>query len=98
MYVINVKRIKGVFVESACGERYIVVTMTVRCMCVRQCVRPSEIVRTITSTIVVGFQNNLTQLFSITCICATPNIYAGRSMVKVTQARQVVLAQPSSFY
>ena len=35
-----------------------------------QCVHADMFVRTITSTIVAGFQNNLTQLFSITRRCA----------------------------
>ena len=68
-------RVNNIFVKPACGERDKVVTKTVRCMgvrpCVRSCVRPSvrssEFVRTITSTTVDGFQNNLTQLFFITC-------------------------------
>ena len=60
--------------EPTCGERYIGFTMTVRFMCVRQCVgacvRPSvRILRTINSTIVDGFQDNLTQLFSVTSRC-----------------------------
>ena len=46
------------FVEAACVERDIVVTTTVRCIYMRQCVHPSEFVRTITSTIVEGFQGN----------------------------------------
>ena len=48
-----------IFVEPTWGERDILVvaTTTVRCM--------SEFVRTITSTIVDGFQNYLTQLFSV---------------------------------
>ena len=37
-------------VVPACCKLDIVVIMTVRCMCVRPCVRPSEFVRTITST------------------------------------------------
>ena len=37
------------------GKQDIVVTICVRCMCVR----PSEFVRTITCTIMSGFQNNL---------------------------------------
>ena len=56
-----------VFVEPACGKQDIVVTFEFG---VCACVCPSEIVPTITSTIVDGFQNYLTQLFSITCRCA----------------------------
>ena len=52
-------------------------------------VRASEFVRTITSTNVDGFQNNLTQLFSITCRCAIWNICSGRSKVKVTLEGQI---------
>ena len=67
------------FVELACGERGIVVTIqfsVCACECVFMhalmgvCLCPSKFVWTITSTIVDGFQNNLTQLFSITCRCA----------------------------
>ena len=51
------------------GKRDIVVTILVRCMCVRQCVhasvRPSGFVRTITCTIMHGFQNNLAQLLPL---------------------------------
>ena len=62
-----------IFVEPACSELDIVVTMTVQCMCVCPvcaCVCPSEIARTITSTIVDGFEKKLTQLFSLMCRCA----------------------------
>ena len=59
---------QGIFVKPTCSEQYIVVTTAVRCMCMRPrvcvCVRPSEFVQTITSTIFDGFQNNLTQFFS----------------------------------
>ena len=44
------------------GKRNIVVTIFVRCMCVR----PSGFVRTITCTIMHGFQNNLAQLLPLT--------------------------------
>ena len=49
------------------GKRDIVVTILIRCMCVRPCIRasvrgPSGFVRTITCTIMHGFQNNLAQL------------------------------------
>ena len=38
----------------------------VRCVCVvRPSVRPSEFVRAITYTFLLGFQNNLAQLFSL---------------------------------
>ena len=60
--------------EPACSERDIVVTMTVWCYVhswVHMCVHLSEFARTTTRTIVEGFQNNLTQFFSITCRCAT---------------------------
>ena len=36
------------------------------CMCMHQ----SDFVRTVTSTVVDGFQNKLPQLFSIICRCA----------------------------
>ena len=62
----NTLRMTVLFVEPACGELDIVLTMTGQCMCMR----PSEFVWTITYTIMDGFQNNLTQLFSITCRCA----------------------------
>ena len=53
-------------VEPACGERDTVVTISVRCICVRACmhVLSSRIVRDITCTFVHGFQNNLAQLLS----------------------------------
>ena len=47
------------------GKRDIVITNSVRCMCVRQCVRPSVFVWTITCTIMHGFQNNLAQLLPL---------------------------------
>ena len=50
------------FVELACGEQDIVVTISVQCMCI---VRLSAFVRAITSTFMHGFQNNLAQLFSL---------------------------------
>ena len=60
-----------IFVKHACHEQDMAVTMTVGvCACVLVCVLASEFVRTITYTIVDGFQNNLTQLSSITCRCA----------------------------
>ena len=63
-------KLRQVIVEPACGERDIVVTTSVLCMCVvrasvvrasvvRASVRPSEIVRAITRTFMHGFQNNL---------------------------------------
>ena len=55
---------------------------------VRASVRPSDFVRTIISAIVDGFQNDLTQLFSITCKCAIWNIHSGRPKVKVTREGQ----------
>ena len=55
------------FVEPACCERDIVVTISVRYMCILQCacIRPSIFVWAITSTFMHGFQNNLLQLFSL---------------------------------
>ena len=52
--------ISVVFTEPASGEQNIVVTMTVWCMCVHLCKCLFEFVLTLTSTIVKGFQNNLT--------------------------------------
>ena len=60
-------------------------------------IRLSEFVWTITSTIVDGFQNILTQVFSITCRCAIWNIHLGKSKVKVMWAWQVILWQLSSW-
>ena len=52
----------GTFLSSPlAGKRDIVVTILVRCMCVR----PSEFVRTITCTIMHGFQNSLAQLLPL---------------------------------
>ena len=87
---------RNIFVEHACGERDILVTMTLWYMSLCASVHPSEFVRTITSAIVVGFQSNLTHLFSIMCRCAISNIHLGSSKVKVTGARHVVFRQPSS--
>ena len=47
------------FVEPAWVERYIVVAISVWCMCV--CVHVYRFVRAITSTFMHGFQNNLAQ-------------------------------------
>ena len=52
------------------------------------CFHLSEFVQTVTSTIVDGFQNNLTELFSITCRRAFWNIRSGRPKVKVTHEGQ----------
>ena len=83
-----------IFVESACGERDVVVTMTVWCVwvcaCVCACVNLSvRICRTITSTIVDGFQNTMTYLFSIMCRYAARNLCSGRPKVKVTLEGQI---------
>ena len=69
-----------VFVELACSERDIVVIV----YSVRPSICPSKFVRPITSTVVDGFQNNLTQLFFIMFRCAIWNIPSGRLKVKVT--------------
>ena len=56
------------FVEPACGEGDIVVTISlyVRALCTRAlCVRPSKSVRAITYAFMHEFQNNLAQLFSL---------------------------------
>ena len=53
--------IASFFVELACGEQDIVVTISVQCMCI---VRLSAFVRAITATFIHGFQNSLAQLFS----------------------------------
>ena len=58
-----------IFVEPACSERDIVGIMIVRAL-VRVSTSPCKFVRNVTSTIMDGFQNNLMQLFSITCRCA----------------------------
>ena len=42
-----------------------------------------------TSTFVDGFQNNLAQLFSITCRCAIGNICSGRPKVIVMPEGQI---------
>ena len=58
--------INNLFVEPACDERDVIVTISIRCICVRwACVRPSEFVRAITSTFMHGFQKYLGQLFSL---------------------------------
>ena len=47
-----------IFVEPACGERDIVVTISVRCTCMFcSCLRPPGFVRAITSTFMHEFQN-----------------------------------------
>ena len=72
-----------------CCDQDLVVAITVWYMCMCLCVHVSKFVRTITSTTVDGFQNNLTQLFSITCRCAFWNIGSGRHKVKVTLEGQI---------
>ena len=49
------------------GKRDIVVTIFSFgvCACIRASVRPSEFVRTVTCTIMHGFQNNSTQLLPL---------------------------------
>ena len=55
-----------IFVEPPCGERDIVVTLSVRCMCMCcACVHLSGFVWAITSTFMHRFQNDLAQLFSL---------------------------------
>ena len=54
--------IASFFVELACGEQDIVVTISVQCMCI---VRLSAFVRAITSIFIYEFQNNLAQLLSL---------------------------------
>ena len=66
------------------------------CVCVCVCVPPSKFVQIITSTIVGGFQNNLTQLFSIMSRCAIWRFHSGRSKVKDIWARWVAPGQPFS--
>ena len=51
------------FLSSKLSVSKTVVTMTVGC--------PSVFIQTIASAILDGFQNNWTQLYSITCRCAT---------------------------
>ena len=77
--------------KPACGERDIIVTTTVQCLCVRVSVRACvcEFVWAITSTIVDGFQKSSTQVFSIMCRCAIYNISSGRRKVKVTLEGQI---------
>ena len=56
-------------------------------MCMRACASSST-----TSTIMDGFQNNLTQLFSIMCRCAICNICSGRPKIKVTLEGQIFVS------
>ena len=73
-----------------CGEQDIVVSITVWCMYMCVCVRPSEFVRpNLTSTIVDGFHNNFTHFFFIMCRCAILNILSSRPKVKVTLEGQI---------
>ena len=62
------------FLVEPPGEQDIIVTITVQCMCISSFMHPSvclsELVGAITTT-TDGFQNNLTQLFSIMYRCAT---------------------------
>ena len=59
MFVLNIV----IFVAPSCGERDIVVTISVWCMCVRRaCMHQYGLVRAITCTFMHGFQNNLAQL------------------------------------
>ena len=50
-----------IFVQPACSEQDIVIIMTIWCMCMPGCASESKFVPTQASTIVDGFQNNLTQ-------------------------------------
>ena len=64
MFIKKILPLALVFVEPACGGRNTVVTMTDRCACVR----PSVLIFPEHNfyNCVNGFQNNLTQMFSIT--------------------------------
>ena len=84
------------FVEPTCGERDIVVTMRVLCMCLCACLcacmHPSVWICPDHNLYYCGWiQNDLTQLFSITCRCAIWNIHSGRLKVKVTLEGQIFL-------
>ena len=57
---------------------------------VSACISLFELVQTITSTIVDGFQINVTQFFSITCRCTIWNIHS-RPKVKVTLEGQTFI-------
>ena len=54
-----------IFVESAYGERSIVVTTSNHCICMGVFVRPSCFVPTRNSIVEYQFQNDLAQLFSL---------------------------------
>ena len=77
------------FVEHAFGEWDIVVTMTVRCMCMYPSIPVCQDFST--STVIERFQNNLTQIFSITCRCAIWNTPSGRPKVEVTSEGQIFM-------
>ena len=63
------KKFSTFFSSPLAGKRNIVVAILVWCKCVRSCVcasvRPCEFVRTITCTIMHGFQNNVAQLLPL---------------------------------
>ena len=70
-FCVSKLQVQTIFVKPTCGERDIVVTTTFRVYAsVVVCGCCSEFVWTKTSTSVYGFQNNLTQLFSIMYRCA----------------------------
>ena len=85
-----------VFVEPACGEQDIVVTTSVRLMCLHVCImccacmRLSGYVLVITSIFTHEFQNNLAQLFSLRSKNALRNICSSRLKVKVTFECQMI--------
>ena len=68
-----------IFVEPSCGERDIVVIISVQCMCVHL----FEFVLAITYTFMHGFQNDLVQLLSSRSRSAISNNCSGRLKVKV---------------
>ena len=78
------------FVDSPCGKRDIVVTRAPQCMWVCLCVCPLRFVRTITSTFINRFPNNLVQLFFLMSGYAISRFHSDKSKVKVTWALQVV--------
>ena len=66
------------------------------CFRVCACIHQSGLVRTVTSLLMDGFQNNLAHLFYIMSRSAILKLSFRKVKVKVMRARQAVPGQPSS--
>ena len=71
----------AVFVEHACGEQDIVATICNFFECV--CVRPSDLVRAVSSKVIVAFSYYLVQMFIMLCRRVAYKTYDSISKVSV---------------